>query len=149
MTPPATRIYIDSSILIYALEASPQFGPASAALLAEIEAGRFAAETSELTIAEVLTLPLKRGRRDLVERFLDVLGAGSSIALFPVSRAVLLRAAELRASLGGRLADMIHAATADLAGCAVFVTEDVSLRVPKPIVRSSAARVADAVEARR
>lgn len=149
MTPPAARIYLDANILIFALEAGPQFGPASAALLAEIEAGRYAAATSELTIAEVLTLPLKLGRHDLVEQFLDVLGDGSPIALLPVSRAVLLRAAELRASLGGRLADMIHAATAELSGCAVLVTEDLGLRVPPPIVRSSAAGVAEAVEPRR
>lgn len=134
----ARPIYVDASIFIFALEDNATYGPACARLLQGIDAAAFAAVTSELTLAEVLTKPMKLGRTDLVARFLAAI-TGSALVVQPVSRAVLLRSAEIRASHGGRLADTIHIATAVEAGCAMFASEDRGIRPPPGLTRISAA----------
>jgi len=129
MTEAGIPVYLDANVFIFALEGDPLFGAASATLLRAVEAGTIAAVTSELTLAEVLVKPLKLGRGDLVDRFLAAIGEGP-IAVHPLSRAILLRSAEIRAAHGGRLADALDVATAIEAGCERFVSEDRGIRPP-------------------
>lgn len=129
MTEAGIPVYLDANVFIFALEGDPLFGAASATVLRAVEAGTIAAVTSELTLAEVLVKPLKLGRGDLVDRFLAAIGEGP-IAVHPLSRAILLRSAEIRAVHGGRLADALHVATAIEAGCEPFVSEDRGIRPP-------------------
>ncbi len=133
----AERVYVDANIFIFALEAEPHFGPAASALLRSVDAGRVTAVTSELTLAEVLVKPLELGRTVLAEQFMTVVSR-SRLELHPVSRAILMRSAEIRAARGGRLADTVHLATAIETRCSVVVSEDLRMRPPPALVRVSA-----------
>ena len=64
-----------------------------------------------------------------------MLADGSRIACRPIDRATLLSCAELRARLGGRTFDAIHVATALLAHCDIFLSDDERIRVPNGLQR--------------
>ena len=64
-----------------------------------------------------------------------ILSGNASLHLVPVSREILMRSANLRGALGGKLADSIHAATAEQQGCARFMTEDIRLKLPPGLPR--------------
>ncbi len=131
-------VYLDTNIFIFALEAEPVFGPACSELLHAVDTGDILAITSELTLAEVLVKPLQAGNNELARRFSTTV-AESRLTLRPVSRTILYRSAETRALHGGRLADAIHVATAEEAGCRYIVSEDLRLRAPPGLERVSAA----------
>lgn len=137
MSPADRHVYVDANIFIFALESEPRFGPPSAAVLRAVDEGSCIAITSELTLAEVLVKPIELGRSELAEQFMTVVSR-SDLRLHPVSRAVLLLSADIRAKHGGRLADAIHVATAVEAGCQVIVTEDLRMRTPPGLTRLSA-----------
>jgi predicted nucleic acid-binding protein len=81
-----------------------------------------------LTLLEVLVKPLKDGNATLEALFRDVLLATAGLNCMPISLQVLERAARLRATHGLKTPDAIHAATALLAGSALFVTNDAGFR---------------------
>jgi predicted nucleic acid-binding protein len=137
VNPPDQPIYLDSNIFIFALEAEPKFGPPCSVLLRAIDESTVDAVTSELTLAEVLVKPIELGRSELAKQFMTVF-TQSRLRVHPVSRAVLLLSAEVRAIHGGRLADSIHVATAIERGCAAIVSEDRRLRPPPALQRISA-----------
>ena len=59
------RIYLDTNIFIYALEAYPEFVSALTSLFVAIDEGKLRAVTSELTLAEVLIKPMMDNNEDL------------------------------------------------------------------------------------
>ena len=119
--------YLDSNVFIYAFEEHPVFAGPLHALLAEIEARRLDAVTSEITLAEMLVRPLREERDDLARVYETFLTPRASFAVVPVSRDVLVEAARLRATARLKLPDAIHAATARQSGCAALLTNDTGL----------------------
>ncbi|GLK79511.1 type II toxin-antitoxin system VapC family toxin [Methylopila turkensis] len=127
------RAYFDANALIRGVEADDSVAIAVRRLL---ETGDVAPVSSELTLAEVLVLPLRRARTDpsdptarvwrsTYEAFFR--GSGTLEAV-PVSAALLFKAAELRAEHRAlRLPDAIHLATCLSAGCDVMITQDTGL----------------------
>lgn len=60
--------------------------------------------------------------------------ADFTAALFAaIDRAILIEAARLRSSLRIRLPNAIHVATAMLAACELFLTNDQRIRTPDPL----------------
>ncbi|WP_420457014.1 type II toxin-antitoxin system VapC family toxin [Rubrivirga sp.] len=137
------RTYLDSNIFIYAFEGHPAFSESLARLLAEIEHQRVDAATSEISLAEALVMPLREGRADLVSVYEVFLQSRPSFAVVPVSRAVLVEAARLRAGTRLKLPDAIHAATARHAGCDVLLTNDTGI---KAVPGLEVVRLADLVD---
>lgn len=91
--------------------------------------------TSEITLHEVLVLPLRRGDRRLVEAFSAWFDTGTMLTVVPVSRSVLVRAAELRASSSMKMPDAIHVASADVSNCDAIISHDRRLHLPAPLER--------------
>jgi predicted nucleic acid-binding protein len=122
-------IYVDANILIYSVERVAPFAERLETLWREVSAEHLVVVTSELTILESLVGPLKASNQALEARFRQALFATRSLQLWPVTRAVIERATQLRALYAGlKTPDALHAATALVAGCGVMLTNDVQLR---------------------
>jgi uncharacterized protein len=117
-------IYLDTNILIYAVEGQSEWSSLTKELFLRIDKGLLRAVTSELAISEVLVRPIARKDTVLIATYSELLAPDSIIDVLPVSRPVLSLAAELRASPKLKLFDAIHVATARLAHCDFFMTHD-------------------------
>ena len=124
------RVYLDTNIFIYALEGYPEFAPVLAELFEAIDQGEVQAVTSELTLAETLVKPFMDGSVERQQAYQQSLQSSPGLTLVPVSRAVLVEAARLRAAHGFRLPDAIHVASARLASCSRFISNDKQLKIP-------------------
>lgn len=122
------RVLLDTSLWIYHFEAHPRFGAAAGRILGDLEAGRFTAIASELTLLELTVLPLRQGRQDIADEYELLLTHFPNLELVALSRDILLEAAALRALHGLRPPDSIHLATAVKAGASAIVTNDASWR---------------------
>src|SRR3990172_910543 len=123
------RIYLDTNIVIYALEGYPEFASALTSLFKAIDENRIKAVTSELTLAESLVKPLMDGNTVIENVYLDTLRTSVSFQVVAISRQILIEAAHLRAkSRLLNLPDAIHFATAQINDCQTFLTNDKRLK---------------------
>jgi predicted nucleic acid-binding protein len=111
-------IYLDSCILIYALEDQGDRGNAVRRALADVEV---AVASSALALQECLVGPLRDRNVELRDRYVALFTRIESIAL---DTAAFIRAAELRADFALKTPDALHLAAAQLAGCAELWTND-------------------------
>lgn len=127
------RLYLDANILILMVEGgSPE--PASMnLLLAALDTQKVQAITSELSIAEVLVKPLSMNSKRYVRVYMELFSEAPGFEVVPIARALLERSAEIRATIGGKLADSIHVATAEAAAASHVLTQDVRIRAPGPL----------------
>ena len=127
------RLYLDANALIYFAEAHPMLGQPIRAIFELAWRGRVSLVTSELSLAEVLVLPFKLGREDLVATYLDIVKTSLNLDIVAVDRAILVESARQRAGSSRKLPDSIHVATALQARCAFFISEDRNIRTPTGI----------------
>jgi predicted nucleic acid-binding protein len=125
--PPGGPVAVDAQIIIYSVERHPVYAPLLDPLWDAVQAGALEAVASELALMETLVRPIKQGDAALVARF-DAFVVQPGMRLIPVSPTVLRRAAEVRATSRLRTPDAIHAATALLLGCPLFLTNDRGFR---------------------
>jgi uncharacterized protein len=131
-----TGLYLDSNALIYALEGDDEVLRGKfRQLFTTLSA--FQMHTSELSLAELLVDPHRRGDESLLDRYprLFQTQGNGFIKVMPVSTDVLIHAASFR----GRqmrfferkpgLLDSIHVATAYLSACSHFMTSDIRLKL--------------------
>jgi predicted nucleic acid-binding protein len=128
------RVYLDANVVIYAVEGFADVAAQTQALLLALDASEIVAVTSELTLAEVLVKPLRDQNQAGVAAYQAFLTPTPVLQLVPVSRDVLEEAARLRATTNLRLPDAIHLATARLAGCDSFLTNDDLFKPAGPVV---------------
>jgi predicted nucleic acid-binding protein len=117
-------IALDADVLIgFLYGADPQHQEAVALLSPRLEAGDRVLVAASV-YAEALIHPIRRGRGDVVDQFLNAVPA----RIVPIDRGVARRAAELRASHRSlRLPDALSLATA-LETKSLFLTLDKNLR---------------------
>ena len=118
------RVYLDANLYIYLFEGVSAHREKMRELVAEIDRRDIAVIASELMFAELLPRPLREGRRDLVDRYFNLMQRTPRIALASVDRRVILRAVRLRADFGLRSMDALHLATALVHDCRTFLTND-------------------------
>jgi predicted nucleic acid-binding protein len=121
-------VYVDAQIAIYTVDVHPAYAPVCDPLWKSAQAGVFTVVSSELTLMETLVGPLRNGdvaHASLRENLWQKAGA----RLLPITEPVLREAARLRTlHTALKTPDAIHAATALLHGCALFVTNDIGFR---------------------
>jgi predicted nucleic acid-binding protein len=118
-------VYLDANTLIYAVENVPVLGDRMRALFQRIDAGELRGVTSEPSLAETLVKPLRDGARITALAYERLIDPAGRLGVVPVSRPILVKAAELRAAHAAlKLPDAIHAATALLHGCTTFLAND-------------------------
>jgi predicted nucleic acid-binding protein len=119
-------IYLDTNVFITAFEARTEVSKQLLKLFsaASIPQGRRFL-TSEMTLAELLVLPLRNEDSARVTLYSTMIGANNWLDVQPVAREVLVRSAGLRAAVPSRkLPDAIHLATAILSGCTHLLSQD-------------------------
>ena len=133
--PSSATVYLDTSVIIYTVEANPIYYSLLQPLWLKFQTGEIDLVTSELTLMETLILPLRNANSALVSDYEQIL-LSSEIQLVPITRSVLKAAANLRATTNLKTPDAIHAATALGKGCTLFLTNDSGFRnVPSlPVV---------------
>jgi predicted nucleic acid-binding protein len=119
-----TSVYLDTNIIIYAVEGYETYAAPIKALLKGLTDGEIIAVTSELTIAEVLVKPKRDGSVKLEEAYRRFLLPTKALRNSAVSREILEAAAGIRASSPLRLVDAIHWAPAMIEQCDSFLTND-------------------------
>jgi predicted nucleic acid-binding protein len=120
---------MDTSPLIYFVEQNPQFYSIVKPLFQRIGDGELTAVASVLSLTEVLSIPYKLERQDLVDAYQAILGNNPNLSIIDVSFEIAHHAARLRATYNLRTPDAIHIATALHRGCTAFLTNDHRLRV--------------------
>ncbi len=114
-------VLVDTAPWIYLLQDHPDFAPRFDGLFIDAAEGRIQLALSTITLAEVLTGPLKAGETALAKRYEKAL---TSYQVVPLSAAVASLAADLRAQYKLKLPDAVQLATALDIGAAALVTHD-------------------------
>jgi predicted nucleic acid-binding protein len=112
-------IYIDSCVLIYAVEDDWKWGGPSRDAIARAVTDELA--ISPLVKLECLVAPHKRKDQVLERRFHQVFNGLNN---FEMTEAVYLMASELRAHFGLKTPDALHLACAQHHGCEALWTND-------------------------
>ena len=117
-------IYLDTCILVYALEDAGARGDLVRARIAEHPDATFA--VSPLVTLELLVGPLRNDDLELRDHYVAFL---AQFRRLPLTDKEFLRAAELRARHNLRTPDALHLAVAQLSGCDELWTNDSRLAV--------------------
>lgn len=126
-------VALDTPVWIYHFEGSADHGQAADSVLEAVERGRIGAVASELVLLELLVAPLKKEAQDVADEIELILLHFPNLRLAPVSRAVLVRAAGVRARYGLRTPDAIMLATAVESGATLAITNDDAWRKVKEV----------------
>jgi predicted nucleic acid-binding protein len=121
--PQDSTVYVDSVVLIYTLQGNPSFSELLEPMWAKFQSREISIVSSELAIPEVLVSPMRNADTGLIGIYENLL-FHSGITLIPISREILLLATELRVKHRLTTPDAIHAATALVANCRRFITND-------------------------
>lgn len=114
-------VLVDSAPIIYILEGHARFAAYFAPLFQRHEDGEVALAVTTVTIAEVLTGPLKAGEEALARRYRAVLEAWQVVDF---NSDIAESAARLRGKYGLKLPDAIQVASALSINAAALVTHD-------------------------
>lgn len=125
--PVSGLVYLDANPIIYTVEKHPVYGPLLQPLWQAVQAKTIEVVTSELALMETLVGPFKSSNASL-ERDYEQALLGADLRLLPITQPILREAARLRATTKLRTPDALHAATAQQAGCGLFITNDTGLR---------------------
>jgi predicted nucleic acid-binding protein len=119
--PDGALLLIDTAPIVYQLEAHPEFGPRFQPVFDAHASGQVRFAVTTVTIAEVLTGPLRAGDEALARRYRAVL---ETWRVVPLDADIAETAARLRATLGLKLPDAVQAASALAINAAALVTHD-------------------------
>ena len=125
--PSSSTIYLDTSVVIYTIEGNPDYYSLLEPLWSKFYAGEIQIISSDLTLMEVLVVPLRNGNHVLVADYEELL-LSSQVQLISINQSILRQAANLRATTSLKTPDAIHAATALSVGCDQFITNDKGFR---------------------
>ncbi|MGP8252241.1 MAG: type II toxin-antitoxin system VapC family toxin [Terracidiphilus sp.] len=118
-----SRIFLDTNFFIYLIEGSSAHAPRARYLLRAFSERRDEVLTSAMSLGEVLVAPLRKGDQALVQRYKAIFrGKGISVLPFLEQHSEAFARIRIRASI--RPPDAIQLATASLAGCDLFLTND-------------------------
>ena len=137
---PRWRVYLDSNFFIRFVESRDE---RLLHVFKQDEANHFSLHTSELTLAEVLVEPIRPGDIRLADEYTNLLAGHAPLEIVPIGRDILISSAQVRATIGNKLPDAIHVATAAARTCNVFLSSDKKLRLPDDIVQITLENIDD------
>jgi predicted nucleic acid-binding protein len=119
--PEEALLLVDSAPVVYVLEGHPKLASRFQPLFDAHAAGRVRFAVTTITIAEVLTGPLRAGDEPLARRYRAMFESWQTV---PLDTDIAESAARLRGSLNLKLADAIQAASALAINAAALLTHD-------------------------
>lgn len=118
-----SRIYWDTMLFVYLLEADPQFGPRVRGMYEEMMLREDRLCTSIFTVGEVLVGPQKGGGNEVVSRLKNYFNR-NEIELIPFTIDTADLYSRIRAAHAVPPADAIHLASAAQSRVDLFLTND-------------------------
>ena len=129
----ASIVYLDSAPLVYYIQDNQTFSGLISPIIDAIPRGEKKGVTSYLTLLELLVMPFKKKRGDLVDKYRRVLLKSPHMHLLPLGEDVAEEAARIRASYRFRTPDAVQLASAKLSRADIFITNDRKLRRYKEV----------------
>lgn len=131
MWPTSGTVYLDANCFIYSVERIDPYRSVLDTLWQTVSKEQVTVVTSELTLLEVLVKPLKLGDETVAAIYRAVLQSYPDVQMLSINQAVLEEAARQRVTTKLKTPDALHAATALVNNCPLFVTNDTAFqRVP-------------------
>ncbi len=121
--PNGATVLIDTNPIIYLLEGNP-LGAPFRALFEAVDRGRIQALVTPITVAAVVSGPLKARKEALAERYRRAITQNPGWSIRDIDADVAVLAARLRLRHALKLPDAIQLAVALEAGCHALVTHD-------------------------
>jgi predicted nucleic acid-binding protein len=115
--------FLDTNIVIYAVEAPPGFGPRAAAFLASSQAAGDRFGVTDLVRLECRVHPMAAGDAARLAAY-DLFFGAANVVRLPFPAAVFDRATAVRAKFKFKTIDALHLAAAVENGCGLFLTND-------------------------
>ena len=122
------RVYLDTNSLIYFIEKNSEFFSVISPIFELIGTSEIFAYSSELTLTEILTKPIRDKHIQVIESYTELLFDEELITLICTSRNTFLLAAKISAELSLRTPDAIHMASAVERECRFFITNDKKIK---------------------
>lgn len=124
--PHTGKVYVDTNTVIYAIEKIEPYSSFLTPLWTSAVAGNLKIITSELTWLETLSKPIKDGNTALENLFRAFLNS-KEVSMIPATLPIWEEATKLR-GLGLKTPDALHASTALIHGCDLFLTNDLAFQ---------------------
>jgi predicted nucleic acid-binding protein len=121
--PRAARVYVDTNLWIYHVQAVPIWVDRVASFLAAAAAAKATLLTSQFSWAECISKPARDNDPLAIQAFDDFFQTGG-IDLLPLDGELAIRAARRGVGIGLKLADAIHFLSALHHNCTHFATSD-------------------------
>ena len=118
------NILLDTVIWIYHFEANPKYSRFTKQLLDYVSAGGSKACISEITLLEILVRPLRLDLQDVADEYEVLLEHFPHLDIVSANRAIVLKAASLRAQYSLRTPDALILATGLLQNATLVMTND-------------------------
>ncbi len=123
------KVFIDTAPFIYFIQQDLTFGEIAKSVFCRIQDETLKAETSVITLAEVIPRPMSRGETELVEEFEDLVTSTEGLTLHDISIPTCKLAGRLRAKYPTlKMMDALQVSTAILYDVDAFITNDTKLR---------------------
>jgi predicted nucleic acid-binding protein len=117
-------IALDTSVFIYHFEDHPEYRDITALVLDAVSRGECRAIVSELSLMELIVRPLRMEMQDVADEYEALISHFPHLTLEPMTRAVVLKAAAVRAEYGLRTPDAMIIATAMVRNATLVITND-------------------------
>ena len=128
------RIMFDTAPIVYFIEEHIDYGQITDEIFKILkEDFNYHAFSSVITITEVLTQPLRKSRKDILEKYRKFLLNSKNFIIYSIDPVVAEKAAELRAHYGIKTPDAIQFAVGIENNGTLFVTNDKELKRIKEI----------------
>jgi predicted nucleic acid-binding protein len=119
------RLFLDTAPVVYFVEQNPEFIGRVELIFARLDLDIIGV-VSAVTLAECLVFPIKRGLTDLEKAFEEIIDS-DRVEFVATDREIAKLTAIIRAKYNFQLPDSIQIATAIVANCDAFLTNDVAL----------------------
>lgn len=129
----STRVYIDTNIWIYYIEAHPIFYEKIDGIFEKADLAGATLVTSEIAVTECLVRPSRQGEAKTIQLY-DAFFEESGVEFVKLDGGLARRAALATGALGLKLIDAIHYVSAREAGCNFILTRDGKFKSDAEIV---------------